>query len=125
MIKNEKCPECNSLIEHRIINHTQGWYCDNCGWNVVTTYFSPIEKDSNVYKVFIKEGITVNINQIKVISKLAGINFLSAKKLLGSGTLFIFEGRARDIFEKLILLSENDISYITEPPYPYKIDLEN
>ena len=56
IVKLESCAACDSELEHRRERSTQGAFCQNCGWSVVTTYVPPIQLDETRYEVRVANG---------------------------------------------------------------------
>ena len=96
-----KCPNCGNEVKvifngREIINK-----CLKCDYEVVTTYNSQIDLDN-----------------IKLISKLTGDNFIQSKKYLESGYSFKKE-YAEGILEKKKIFDEYKIKYQIVPKFPY------
>lgn len=90
------CPECGSKTYPIQEGRTIGTKCTKCDWSVVTTYIPPIEQDNKIYTIKICNGDYHNENQIKLISKLAGVNFLQARELLRKHDSTVFSGKASE-----------------------------
>ena len=112
------CNNCKSEMEYKIENHTQGWYCPKCNNAIVTSYFSKIDLDETKYEVILLEKNDVNIDNIKMLSKLTGYNFIKSKELLSNGGIG-FSGLARDINNKIKILKMHKINYLVKPKYLY------
>ncbi len=64
------CEICGGEMEYRRDKTTQGWYCTNCEWNVITSFIEPIYEDATTYNVFSIRNIQVGAEQLKAISKI-------------------------------------------------------
>ncbi len=113
------CEKCGSRIQGKNFDSTSGLFCTNCDWCIVTTYIPEIVEDVTKYRVFLLNANSKNINQIKVLSKIANTNYLKAKKMIEYENTLIFEGRASEVFEALkdldnhsITVSANQTTYL-------------
>lgn len=115
---NIKCEKC----EHEMVKYEtatcEGLRCPNCGWNIVTTKMEPIDLDETIYVVSIQEILNPTKNEIKEVSKALNVNYLLASKFLKEGKAN-FDGKARDIIEKLKEMSDNGIHFSVTPKFPY------
>lgn len=91
------------------------------GGEPVTTDI-PMLYDEKRYKVYIiLKGDRCNSAEVKIVAKLCNINYISAKKKLMKKKNFILEGNAYMVMEILKKLSEYDVTFELEPPYPYAV----
>ena len=113
-----KCEKCGAdTLEYRE-GHSYGYTCPNCGWGLATTFYEPCETDRTQYSIVINGNETTRA-AIKVISDIAGVNFLQANKLLRQPQAIVFDGCAAEILEKKQMLIENNISFKITPDFPY------
>ena len=112
------CTKCRNEMEYKIENNTQGWYCSKCTNAIVTSYISKIDLDETKYEVILLENNDINIDNIKMLSKLTGDNFIKSKEILSNGGIG-FSGLARDIDNKIKILKEYKIKYLVKPKYLY------
>lgn len=89
-----KCEACGSGLEFRRESSTQGFYCKNCDWSLVTTYIPPIDVDDTVYCVRLSGGDFHNEAQIRAVAAASSLNFIAARKLLQQENPMVFEGDA-------------------------------
>ena len=113
-----KCPKCgNEVIIKRngreIINK---W--TKCDYEVVATYNSQMDLDNTKYIISILNNNNTSINNIKLISKLTGENFVKSKNYLKNGYSFK-EEYAEELIEKKKLFDINGIKYRIQPDFPY------
>ncbi len=113
------CEKCGTMMQPFLEESTQGMHCPKCGWSVVTTYISEIELDTTEYEVHIDRGDQYNKNQIKVISKITGLNFLGSKKLLQDTKPLIFKGTAVDVIKVRKLLISAGLICLISPVFPW------
>ena len=112
-----KCPKCNSNIIVTIEGSNNIVRCENCDYEVVTTYIPQYKFDETIFRLTIlnNEG---TIKQVKAISKMLGCNFVESKKILVGGN-YTYEALASDIIEKKKILDDANVLYKIEPEFKY------
>ncbi len=82
-----KCQECQNEMVKFKEGYVQGWLCQNCGWNILT---SDID-EPNKYNICIKDvsDDNIDVSVIKTIAQIANVNYLIAKKILTEGNYYI------------------------------------
>jgi len=112
------CPDCgtemNIVYEKPALNLT----CPKCGCKIATSKWDEIDLDDTKYNIVINTVQNPSIEQIKIISKITGNNFIKSKSLLQNGGL-VFEGFAIDVLEKEKELNQQNISYSIKPFFKY------
>lgn len=93
--------------------------CPECGWGYATTKFERIDEDRANYTISIVPSNAPTTEQIKAVSQLCGSNFLKAKATLEDGLANAYTGKARDLYEKKILLDKAKVAYEINPSYTY------
>ena len=93
------CEKCKTNMIHVCENSVQGWSCPVCGWGTLTTY---IDKD-----------------KIKVISKIAGVNYIVAKQMLEKEGICILKAKAVDIKKAICELENVNIPFEVTPEFNY------
>jgi hypothetical protein len=116
---NGKCEGCGGELEYRINGSVQGYFCERCGWAVVTTYIPEIDLDDTKYSVFACGGDYKKDAHVRAVSEVAGVNFLSARKLLQQERPTVFQGRARAVEKVRVVLAEAGLSCEISPSFPY------
>lgn len=112
------CPNCGTEM---IVNYDKpalNLTCPKCGCKITSTKWEEIDLDDTKYKILLEVVSDPNIEQIKFISKLAGLNYPTSKALLKNGGL-VFEGLATEILEKKLKLNKENIRYTIEPFFKY------
>ncbi len=84
-MENKKCPICGKIMRCEINNSAINYYCDACEYSEASTYYDPKIWDISEYSIILKPQNNINLDQIKLISHLSGLNFISSKKLLNCG----------------------------------------
>ena len=84
-LEDDVCPWCRSRTEPFREDGIMGVRCTNCEWCVVTTYIEPIRQDTTLYTLSIDKVEFPNLEQLRTVSKVLGVHYLEAKKLLQSG----------------------------------------
>lgn len=114
-----KCEVCGGGMKVFLEGRSQGMRCENCGWSVVTIYTPEIDRDQTTYVVRLVGGDFHNAEHVKLISLLADVNFLSARKLLQEfeSQPVLASGKARDIALVREKLQELLIPYLITPDF--------
>ncbi len=114
------CEKCGNLMEVRSEGSTQGLFCPNCGWSVVTTNIQEIKRDNISYEVIITTGDYQNEHHIKAVAQVAGVNFLTARKLLEAQSSFmVYKGIATEVIEVQSILKVAGLVYEIYPQFPW------
>ena len=123
MANNNLCEKCNgrNVTFHR--GSSMGFYCVDCGWGAVTSYFKPIYADSTQYTLSILPISVPTIEQIKVVSELLGENYINTKASLIKGECTITR-QAHTLKDEAQLLKKNGVLFSISPAFPYDIDDE-
>lgn len=116
-----KCQKCNAEMIYIKENHSCGFTCPNCEWEIITTYHSPIELDINVYTLKINACLCPTTNMLRCISKIILCNFIEARKRIKEGSISISES-AIIINEIRAKLDKENICYTISPYFPYDIN---
>ena len=98
--------------------------CDDCGEIAIATYTDPIDEDSTKYTLVAQGASKASPEALKMLSKIAGLNYLQLKAQLESGSMTVCEGLAREIAEKAEMLQGTGIHYTILPDFPYSIPFE-
>ncbi len=99
-----------------------GMICPNCNWGWVTTRFDPIDTDMTDYRIILQPGNAARIESIRIVSHLANVNYIQAKKLIEAAPVKVFEGKARDIVIAAAEMKAQNINHMIQPDFPYDID---
>lgn len=90
------CERCGGKLKLFKEASAQGLKCYDCGWSVVTTHIADIKLDEIEYRVSCV-GDYKNVAHLKIVSDVAGCNFLVARKELQSGRFLVFVGQAEEV----------------------------
>jgi len=115
----KKCEVCGGNLEFRVQGSTEGFFCTQCDWSVVTTSIPPIVSDIKKYQIYLLSADYQNKEQIQAISKVANVNFLQARKMMQKRRPLLFEGKAIDVEKNRTILNEFSIQYEIIPYFPY------
>ena len=63
-------------------DNVSGLICPKCGWNIVTTKIDDIMLDTQLYQLFVLKNEHINRNQIRILSKISGMNYICIKQIL-------------------------------------------
>lgn len=115
----KKCEECGADTEYRVEGSTEGFFCTQCDWALVTTRIPEIAQDIAKYRMYLLLADAHNKEQIKVLSEVASINFLQARKMAQEKRPLIFEDEALAIDKARNIFNGLSIKYEIEPDFPY------
>lgn len=118
-MQSNKCKMCGGETEFRRIGSVQGLFCKTCDWNLVTSYIPEIELDETLYEVKVNNGDIHNINHVKIIAEVSGLNFLSSRKLLSEQNPTIFRGMALNVIRVRTALAQEGLDYEITPEFNY------
>lgn len=113
------CEKCKTKMNWKIEGNTQGWWCPDCGWNVITSYIDEIDLDMTVYSVFIKNSVDIDKEKIKFIAKTANVSFNMAKQILEKKQVCILKGKATEVKKIIDKLQELKIDFTISPLFKY------
>ena len=96
-----------------------GMECPECGWGWATTYIEPKYEDDTSYKIILEQGNTADRENLKVVSKIKGCNFIAAKAIIDGPASVIAEDGAPKVEKYIEMLSQTSLAYHVEPDWPY------
>jgi hypothetical protein len=115
-----KCEKCGHLLEALRSRRTEGLFCPNCGWSVVTTYTPEIELDKTLYEILIIGGDYRSLDQVKLLARAGNMNLLAARKFLQEGSPFVLvKSNAAATTKVRDQLDSAGLSYQISPPFPW------
>jgi hypothetical protein len=87
---------------------------------VVTSYLPDVLRDTTSYQVIVTSGDFKNDQHLKAVAQLAGVNLLTARKLLqGPGDFVVFTGLAHKVTSVRDTLVAAGLRFKIEPPFPW------
>lgn len=113
------CEKCKTNMIHVRENSIQGWLCPFCGWKILTTYIDKIHQDMTEYSICIKGAANIDKDKIKVISQIAGVNYIVAKQMLEEEGFCILKAKAIDIKKAICELENVNIPFEVTPEFNY------
>lgn len=113
------CEKCNSEMTYFQNGQSQGWTCPNCGNGLVTSYIDDMQLDENIYTITILPNENPSTSDLKVLSKISGLNILDSKKLAIEGGE-LAKGKAHKISDTIKHIEETNLLHNISPDYPYK-----
>lgn len=113
------CPKCGAPVEIRREGSTQGLFCTNCDWSVVTTYLPEILNDTSKYVVRVLSGDFKNDQHLRIVAQLAGVNLITSRKMLQGGGFVLFTGLASKVSAVRDTLESVGLVFEIEPPFPW------
>ena len=76
------CEKCGSLMNHYYDDLTEGWTCPTRMGINVTSNMQESKLDDIKYEIYLIPGNEPSMDNIKLLSKITGYNYLAAKKML-------------------------------------------
>ena len=95
--------------------------CNNCGAKVVGTHVEPIREDMTRYHISLAEGNEATPAALRTVSRLAGTNYLGAKRLLQRPEGDLARGLAPEVRDVARRLADAGVSYVIDPPFPWEV----
>lgn len=114
------CPECKSPTVSSIEGSSLVIECPECGWSIATTYTDPIYEDKAIYTVTMGEGNAPTRELLKVVSSIAGANYIAAKRIIETPGSILSQGSAVDVRDAIKKLSDTGASFDVDPAFPYE-----
>ena len=113
------CEKCKTKMVHVCENSVQGWSCPSCGWGTLTTYIDKIYQDMTQYSIYTKSVVNIDKDKIKVVSQIAGVNYIVAKEMLAKEGVCILKAKAIDIKNAICKLERVNIPFDVTPEFNY------
>jgi len=117
-MENKICPHCGKEMVPMVDGSALNYDCKYCGYSEATTLAEGIEWDATTYQLNVLAINNPTIDQIKVLSKLTGKNFLDSKNSAKKGDI-VLKGMAVEIKRIKDILSSNNIHFCISPEFPY------
>jgi hypothetical protein len=111
------CEKCGGKMEIRREGSTQGLFCTQCDWSVVTTHISEVKLDNTQYEVVACDGDPDDARHVKAVAQISGTNFLASRKLLQQELPLVFKGVAVDVLQVRETLTGVGISCKVTPEF--------
>ncbi len=115
------CEKCGTEMKHHHKDSTCGMLCPKCGWGWVTTYSSPSNLDETVYTISFSKPEKTTAAMVRLYAKLAGLNFMQAKKALDEGSAS-FSALAAEIQKHIEDIHSAELQFSCTPACPYAIN---
>lgn len=119
MDTTKKCEKCGADTEYRIEGSTEGFFCNQCDWALVTTRISEIAQDITKYKMYLLSADPNNKEQVKLLSEVANVNFLESRRMAKEKRPLIIQDEALVIDKARKVFDKAFIRYEIEPNFPY------
>lgn len=116
------CSHCGiGTLHESVEGSTLTITCDHCGYSIARTKMNPIYEDRTAYSLYLAKGNTTSKDSLRAVSRVAGCNYLAAKKLFATDNPLIFAGKAPEVLEKIRLLHDAGVRTRVEPEFPYPL----
>jgi hypothetical protein len=93
------CEKCGGRMEIRREGSSQGLFCTQCDWSVVTTRISEVKLDTTLYEIVACDGNPDDARHVKAVAQVSGTNFLATRKILQREFPIVFKGIAVDVLQ--------------------------
>lgn len=114
------CEKCKAEMAAVRTTGVQGWLCPICGWEILTTYIDEIYLDQTEYSIWIKHVTNINKDIIRIISKIAGVNYIEIRNMLEKDSVCILKAKAIEIKKAVNDLESADVPYEIIPKFKYR-----
>ena len=125
------CEKCGAEMTEVRSSLSIGMECPNCGWGWITTNTDDMAEDDTEYEIMLLEGNEPSKDAIKLISTVAEVNYLQAKKLItASAPIVIYRAhneavstmpKAMRVKTVAKALKQASIRYTIKPDFPYEV----
>ena len=112
------CPRCGAIMTATYEKPALNLSCPKCDCKIATTKWEEIDLDDTNYEIVLKATKNPDIDVIRVISKITGLNYIKAKLLATNGGTLL-KAKAIDIKTYQEALEEADIQFEINPSFPY------
>ena len=112
------CPNCGTEMIAEYQKPALNLVCPKCGCKIATSKWDNIDLDDDDYEIVLESLATPTNKQLKIISEMTGMNFISSKNLLVSGGILL-KAKASETKSKLKILDDAEIAYRITPDFPY------
>jgi hypothetical protein len=103
--------------------HSAGLRCKHgaCDVGISHTYFPPIEEDTVEYVISLRPLIEAWKEKAARLAVRFGLPLAEAARLKGPEDVFVFRGRAPEVFRIRQEMAAQGVAVSIEPPFPYDV----
>ena len=114
------CKKCHTEMTVMQEDNVNGMICPKCGWNIVTTKIDDIMLDTQLYQLFVLKNEHINRNQIRILSKISGMNYICIKQnIVTRNKTLLISDRAFKIKAIKEMLEKEEIQFEVVPEFKY------
>lgn len=114
------CKKCHTEMTVMQEDNVSGLICPKCGWNIVTTKIDDIMLDTQLYQLYILKNEHINRNQIRILSKISGMNYICIKQnIVTRNKTLLISDRAFKIKAIKEMLEKEKIQFEVVPEFKY------
>ena len=118
-MENNECPKCGCKLKKIEEEGSVAWICDACGYGEATTRsMNLFFGDTNDYTIHLNANNLASKENLSIISKISGKNFIACKNILQFGGV-VFYGKAEDVKVVKEKLMSANISFAITPEFPW------
>lgn len=110
------CPECGGEMLGFYNKPALNLVCFKFGYRLAITKWDGIDLDNNNCNVYLTASKDISLEQIKIVSKISGNNFILSKKIMENGGTLI-SGNAKQIKQIKNLLEKGNINFYITPNF--------
>lgn len=113
------CKKCHTEMIAIQEDNVGGLICPKCGWNIVATKIDDIMLDTKIYQLYALKNENINMNQIRVLSKISGANYICIKRNVTKNKMLIMSDSAMKIKDALQMIKKEKIEFDVVPDFKY------
>ena len=113
------CEKCKSKMVYACEDSVEGWLCHNCGFEILTSHIDNMAQDMKEYSVYIMHTDNIDKDKIKLVSQIAGVNFIDARRMLLSSNSCILKAKAIEVKRVANQLRKAGIPFKVIPQFNY------
>ena len=112
------CPKCGAEMTAIYEKPALNLSCPKCGCEIATTKWDDIDLDDTDYEIILKAVESPTMDEIKIVSKMTGFNFIKSKSLMNNGGVLL-KAKATEINANREILKKANIQFEIYPLFPY------
>jgi hypothetical protein len=74
-------------------------------------------QDRQIYEIVLADVEQPNVDQLRAVARLLGVNYLDARRMISTPRLTVFTGRADDVLSGVASLNEVGLGYTIVPDF--------
>jgi hypothetical protein len=74
-------------------------------------------QDRQIYEIVLADVEQPNVDQLRAVARLLGVNYLDARRMISTPRLTVFTGRVDDVLSGVASLNEVGLRYTIAPDF--------